>query len=510
LIRRTLLVALCLSVPLSILSAHGLRARLNTASAFQKESSESQFSLSLTLFSTLAAINAAGYDAGMDSPLNAQYPLRTQIRDILAKRNIPCLPELKDFYREHRKGTETADFAQYVSFALVAGDAPKFEVPAQAPPDVESLRGFSDLLARFYKQADLESLWNRSQNAYMAAIARYQDPVIGAIFEANGYLRNPSGFLGRRFQIYLDLLGAPDQVQVRSYRSDYFVVVTPASTPAVDEIRDAYLAYILDPLTFKYSTVIKEKQSLQKFAQDAPALDLAYKDDFALLVTKCLIKAIDSRLMHGGEAARDAFVNQAMRDGYILTAAFAELLPKYEKQQDAFRLYYPDLIAAVDVKKEQKRLKTVEFAQSAAPRVIAPPAKLELPPAEQTLESAEGVYEQGDYENAKKLFKKVFEQTTDKSMQGRAYYGLARIAVHENEKDQAVELFKRTADDNPNPAITAWAHVYLGRLAMAAGNPDNATTQFKLALSIDGASAMAREAAQNGLKSTSSTGDKQQ
>jgi predicted negative regulator of RcsB-dependent stress response len=493
-----------------MLRAHGLRGHLSTASAFQNESGENQFSLSLTLFSTLAAINAAGYDAGMDSPLNAQYQLRTQIRDILAKRNIPCLPELKDFYHEHRKGTETADFAQYVSFALVAGDAPKFELPNQVPPDVESLRGFSGLLARFYKQADLESLWNRSQAAYTAAIARYQDPVIGAIFEANGYLRNPSGFLGRRFQIYLDLLGAPDQVQVRSYRSDYFVVVTPASTPAVDEIRDAYLAYILDPLTFKYSTAIKEKQSLQKFAQDAPALDLAYKDDFALLVTKCLIKAIDSRLMHGGEEARNTFVNQAMREGYILTAAFAELLPKYEKQQDAFRLYYPDLIAAVDVKKEQKRLKSVEFAQSAPPRVIAPPAKLELPPAEQSLESAEGLYEQGDYENAKKVFKKVFEQTADKSMQGRAYYGLARIAVHENQKDQAVELFQRTADDNPNPAITAWAHVYLGRLAMAAGNPDNATSQFKLALSIDGASAMAREAAENGLKSTSSTGDKQQ
>jgi len=510
LIRRTLLVALCLSVPLSILSAHGLRARLDTAAVFQKESGENQFSLSLTLFSTLAAINAAGYDAGMDSPLNAQYQLRTQIRDILAKRNIPCLQELKDFYREHRKGTESADFAQYVSFALVAGDAPKFELPAQVPPDVESLRGFSDLLARFYKQADLETLWNRSQNAYMAAIARYQDPVIEALFEANGYLRNPSGFLGRRFQIYLDLLGAPDQVQVRSYRSDYFVVVTPASTPAVDEIRDAYLAYILDPLSFKYGSAIKEKQSLQKFAQDAPTLDVAYKDDFALLVTKCLIKAIDSRLMHGGEEARAAFVNQAMREGYILTAAFAELLPKYEKQQDAFRLYYPDLISAVDVKKEQKRLKGIEFAQSAAPRVIAPPAKLELPPAEQSLESAEGLYEQGDYENAKKLFKKVFEQTPDKSMQGRAYYGLARIAVHENQKDEAVELFQRTADDNPNPAITAWAHVYLGRLAMAAGKPDNATTQFKLALSIDGASAMAREAAENGLKSTSSTGDRQQ
>jgi tetratricopeptide (TPR) repeat protein len=236
---------------------------------------------------------------------------------------------------------------------------------------------------------------------------------------------------------------------------------------------------------------------------------LAYKDDFSLLVTKCLIKAIDSRLIHEGNGKREAFVNQAVREGFILTAAFADLLPAYERQPDAFRLYYPQLIAAVDVKKEQKRLRSVEFAQSVAPRVIAPPAKLQLDPAEASLQSAEGLYEQGDYESAQKTFKKVFEQTADKSMQGRAYYGLARIAVRQNQRSEAVELFQRTADSNPNPAITAWAHVYLGRLALAAGNADKANDQFKLALAMNGASAMAREAAEKGLQSSSSSGDKQ-
>ena len=163
-------------------------------------------------------------------------------------------------------------------------------------------------------------------------------------------------------------------------------------------------------------------------------------------------------------------MNESVGEGFILTAAFADLLPNYEKQPDAFRLYYPDLIAGIDVHKEEKRLKNVEFVQSLPVKVVAPPAKMQLDPAEESLQGAEGLYEQADYENARKLFKKVFEQTTDKSMQGRAYYGLARIAVRENKKDEAVELFERTADDNPNPAITAWAHVYLGRLALAAGN----------------------------------------
>ena len=40
-----------------------------------KDTGESQFGVSRTLFATLAAINAAGYDAGIDSALNEPLPL---------------------------------------------------------------------------------------------------------------------------------------------------------------------------------------------------------------------------------------------------------------------------------------------------------------------------------------------------------------------------------------------------------------------------------------------------
>ena len=129
----------------------------------------------------------------------------------------------------------------------------------EVPPDVEPLRGFSELLARFYKEAGVEDLWNRAQPGYTAAMAEYQDPVINTLFEANGYLRNPSGYLGRRFQIYLDLLGEPNQAQVRNYRDDSYIVITPTEAPVIDEIRDAYLAYLLDPLSFKYRKTIRKR-----------------------------------------------------------------------------------------------------------------------------------------------------------------------------------------------------------------------------------------------------------
>jgi tetratricopeptide (TPR) repeat protein len=469
---------------------------------------ENEFSVSLSMFSTLAAINAAGYDAGLDSPLNQRFKVRSQVRDELARKKIACLPELRDFYRQHRKATETANLSQYLSFALVAGDAPAFELKGEVPPDVEPLRAFSPLLARFYKEADLEGLWNRAQPAYAAAMQQYQDDVIGTIFEANGYLRNPSGYLGRRFQIYLDLLAAPDQVQVRSYKDDYFIVITPTSAPVVDEIRDAYLAYLLDPLSFKYSSIIKDKKPLAKYAEEAPALDLAYKDDFSLLVTKCLIKAIGSRLMHGGPEKRAAYVNQAMREGFILTAGLADGLPAYEKQPDAFRLYYPDLIAAIDVHKEEKRLKNVEFAQAVAPRVIAPPVKMQIDPAEESLETAEGLLEQHDSEEARKMFKKALEQTSDKALQGRAFYGLGVISLEQKRWDEALNLFQRTVEASPSSAAAGWSHYYLGQLQLKAGDAEKATSQFQMTLQTAGVSAKAREAAEKALQSISS-GDKQ-
>jgi tetratricopeptide (TPR) repeat protein len=498
------LVRIARQLPVFLSLTIALPLAFGQQTAAKTEGVDTGFNTSVTMFTTLAAMNAAGYDAGMDSPLNQQYALRTQVRDILAKQKIEVLPELREFYKAHKKPTDAADLSQYISFALVAGDAPSFELPAgEIPPDVEPLRPLSQILAEFYVQANIADLWRRAQPAYLNTISFYQDPVINALFEANGYLRNPSGYLGRRFQIYLDLLSAPDQIQVRSYRDDYFVVVTPTSVPPVDEIRMAYLSFMLDPLTFKYSQTIKEKKPLQKYAEGAPALDLAYKDDFTVLLNACLVRAIDARLMHGGPEKRAAYVNEAMREGFILTAAFTDLLPAYEKQQDAFRSYYPDLISGIDVRKEEKRLKTIEFVQTIPQKVIAPAAQIQRDPAEEMLDTADGLRDQKDIENARKTYKKVFELTPDKAKQGRAYYGLAVIDLQEKRWDEAVDLFQRTVDSNTTPALVAWSHYYLGQLALKAGDPGKATTQFKQTLANQAASAKAREAAEEALKSIS-------
>ena len=197
----------------------------------------------------MAAINAAGYDAELASP-NSD-PLREQVRKAVESSHPPVIAELKKFFADHRQKDETAELSQYLSFALSVKGPPDFAFKyrdVELPPDVRALEALGPLLVRFSREANLDALWKNAQPAFERALERYHAPVSRAILEANAYLRNPTaGYLGRTFQIYLDLLGAPNQVQTRSYANEYFVVVTPSAEPRIADIRHAYLHYLLDP-----------------------------------------------------------------------------------------------------------------------------------------------------------------------------------------------------------------------------------------------------------------------
>ena len=215
-----------------------------------------QLDASPTLFTVMAAINAAGYDADLSSPNNSQ--VREAVRKELAGKNIPSLRGLKEFYAEHKQSNPTADLSQYISFALSVDGPPTFALKpkaAEIPPDVAPLEGLTPLLAAFYREANIEDLWNRAQPAFEQAIDVYHEPVAAAVLQVNGYLRNEtSGMSGRYFQIYIDLLAAPNQIQTRSYANDYYVVITPSAEARISDVRHAYLHYLLDPLATRHGS----------------------------------------------------------------------------------------------------------------------------------------------------------------------------------------------------------------------------------------------------------------
>jgi len=461
-----------------------------------------QLDASPALFTVMAAINAAGYDAELASPNNVQ--LRHDIRREIAQRNIPSLPDLKAFFAKHRRRDETDELGQYISFALTAGGPPSFAVKQRdvdLPPDVSGMLELSPLLAAFYKEAGIEELWKRSQSAIDGYIARYHTPVSEAVLQTNVYLRQQtSGFKGRHFQIFVELLAAPNQVQTRSVANEYTIVVSPSPEVRIFDIRHGYLHYLLDPLATRCREILERKKGLGDHAKRAPALADSFKDDFLQLATESLIKVVEARLDHKPEA-----VQQALREGFILAPYFAEQLPLFEKQEQAMVLYYPEMVSAIDLYKEDRRLAQVEFTRETSVRAVraAPPA---APPplagAAKSLDDAEQLYAARDLDRAKKLYLEAIEQTDQKSMHAAAYYGLARIAVFQKDPETADRLFRKSLEQMPEPPVKAWDLVYLGKLSLAAGERGAALEVFQNALHVEGASEKAREEAQKGLQQT--------
>ena len=474
-----------------------------TASAQHQRSQPGQLDASPSLFTMLAAINAAGYDAGLDS--NANSPVRKQLRDILAMKKLDSIDRMKRFFDAHRQKTPEAELSQYVSFALSVDGPPNFEIrlpPAEVPPDVRPLDGLSQIMAAFYQEAGIENLWKRAQPAHDQVIAAYHTGVTQAIFAVNGYLRNPtSGFRGRNFQIYVDLLGAPNQIQSRSYKDDYFVVVTPSPEPQIDEIRHAYLHYLLDPLALRYFEQLSRLKGLADFAAPAPALGEAYKEDFVLLSTECLIKAVESRLTRGAQN-RQAMVDQALHEGFVLTPALAEGMAAYEKQEQSFRLYYLDLIGQIDLVREDKRLEKVQFAKESAVKIAKsapPPPPPVLTGAAKMMADADEFYAKHDLDKARQEYLKIAQQPNESALHAKAYYGLARIAALQRDPELAEKLFQKTLELSPDNETKSWSYLYLGRLADAAGDREQAENHYRAALAVAGVPESVKTAAEKGL-----------
>jgi len=267
------------------------------------------------------------------------------------------------------------------------------------------------------------------------------------------------------------------------------------------DVRHGYLHYSLDPLATRAREVLERKKPIVDHALRAKALDESFKEDFLLLTSESLIKAVEARLDKKPEMAQ-----QALRQGFILTPYFSDQLPAYEKQEAAMLLYFREMAAAIDLKKEDARLSAVTFDRDAATRtvktaVVEEPAPV-LTGAAKTLDDAEKLYAARQLDKSKELYLSVLQQTDQKPIHGSAYYGLARIAALQRDPETAERLFQKTLEMEPEAQVKAWVFVYLGQLELAAGEKEQAGKYFQQALQVKGASELALQKAHQGIQLT--------
>jgi hypothetical protein len=475
---------------------------LFAASAFGQNRPQVSLETSETLFTVLTAINTCGYD----EELNTSDPLRTQIRSEVANAVAntagaqDVVAPLCVFYRQHQPPDPSRDLSQYVSLALYLDGPPTFSPKvkqAELPPDAAALADIVPLLEAFYQKINLHSVWQRHQQRYVELSDVYHASLAKMTFETEIYLKMPSaGYLGREFTVYLDAMGAPGQTNARNYVSDYYVVISPTSATAIklQQIRHAYLHYLLDPLAMKNGSSFKRLEPLLSDVKMAP-MDEAFKGNISLLVTECLVRSIELRLTKIPEVERAKSLDEDDKEGYVLTRYFYDALGKFEKDPTGLRDAYANMLGSIDVGREMKRASAIEFSGEAAPELLHLASRKD----EHLLLNAERRLAAGDPETAKKLAQQALDEQQEDS--GRALFILAEVATANRDMDGARNFFERALQAAHEPKVIAWSHIYLGRIFDLREDRFAAMDQYRAALNVAGGTPPeAKQAAERGLQ----------
>jgi hypothetical protein len=411
-----------------------------------------------------------------------------------------------EWYQAHRGRDAAHDLSQYVSLALYLQGPPQF-LPRvkedELPPDAVPIAAFGALLEKFYDKAGLHGIWERHRTNYAALVERYHVPLAKMVFDTDIYLRMQSGgFLGRTFTVFLDFMGDPSEANARNYGTEYAVVVFPSPDPnTVDplkmpQIRHAYLHYLLDPMADKHPSAIKRLDPLLQSVKRAP-LDESFKKDISLLVTECLVRAIEIRTngnKQTAEAMRMQAVDDAVKQGYILTKYFYTSLLAFEKDPAGLRTAYGDLLDGIDLKAQEKAASEVQYASVSAPELV----QLSRMEDRRMLSTAEKRLAAGDPKGAQELA----QQALDKKIgdQGRALFILAQVAVANKNPDGALDNFQKAIEATKDPKVIGWSHVYQGRILDMREKRDEAMNEYRAALTTGVDLPEVKAAAERGLQ----------
>ena len=464
------------------------------------------------VFATMCALVAAGFGADPAAGTPDLARLRARLRSL----HGPATEALRDYYRQHALGDSGATLSRFMTFALIAGPAPKFELSPkreELPPGVLALDGFSGVLANFYQEAQIEELWRQFEPAYERAASSVREPLGQIVLASSAYLREIIRPGVRTFRVYVEPM-VGNETNVRNIGDRYVVVLNPAS-PSFDLMRHAFLHYLLDPLPIRYREKLVGEQPLLFLADRAPNLPYEYRADLTSFFDECFVRAVEFRVRRLPPAQLADEVNVAEADGYVLIRPLLKALSKFERSEPAMDLYFPDLLRSIDVVSEQQRLQTVKFAPASdaepareraeglgAKKQNAGSAASDL---EAELSAAERMIAERNAAAAAEAFQRVLEKSPG---QPRALYGLAVASVLQGDAEHARALFEQvvaaaladSAEMRPEPATLAWSHIYLGRMHDLEDDREQALQEYRAALAIDNASETARLAAQRGIE----------
>jgi hypothetical protein len=480
------------------------------------------------MFDVAVALNACGYDNGLDN----SDPIRAHVRDEVnqATQQSAEARDARDqvcsFIAQHRLGDSSHDLAQYVSLALYLTPPPDLSPSVDQtdmPPDSTQVIGIVPLLQKFARAAQLHVIWVEEHTDYEAEITRLHDPLTKMIVDTNIYLKMPaSGYDGRRFLVVLEPMLSPAETNARVYGADFVVVVSPShGTIPMNQVRHTYLHYELEPLLYQRAGAMDRLLPFLKVVRDAP-LDFVYRSDIVSLVIESMIRATEARTMstgvtirqipadidratlepvyrqHNADVQQDASireqsVQQAMNEGYVLTQYFYDQLIPFERSPTSIKDSIGEMVYGMPVDQELNRAKQVHFVEEGTQDVVR-----HAPAQPRGLDLAELDLIKGDAKAATALSQTAIKDHT--ADPARANFILARASLMTGDIDDAEGAFKETVRLSSDPRMLAWSHIYLGRILDVEDKREDAMLEYKAALTVRDGQPDTKQAAEKGLK----------
>lgn len=487
------------------------------------------------VFVMAAALNACGYDEGLEESAPIRVRVRDEVNQALAKsedarskRDKVCL-----YIAQHRMTGSERDISQYISLALYLTPPPDLETSVELtemPPDSTQVVEIVPLLKDFVAAVDLHGIWLAVHHIYDEEADRLHDPLSKMIVSTNLYLKLPaSTYDGRRFVVVVEPLLSPHAVNARVYGTDYVVVVSAMDGQIrMSDVRHTYLHYVIEPLLYARANAIDRMQPILKEVREAP-LEFIYRSDSVPLTIECLIKAIEARTMDTGvpeykipagvqrsdlpryeherqvyqqkvDAIKVATVRHDMTQGFVLTQYFYEQLLQFEKDPASLRDTIGEMVYSMDIDQQVHRARNIEFDRQADGDVLTRTRPRKLT----GLDLAEARLAAGDVATASAMARQVLTVHADtlESMadSARANFILARAAILTGHPDQAMDGFQKTLATTKEPRLLAWSHIYLGRMLDLDCKRDQAMAEYKMALAARDGQLDTRLSAERGVK----------
>ena len=487
------------------------------------------------LFDLAASLNVCDYDTDLEDSSPVRMEIREELNEALAG-SAPARDSrdaLCTYVRQHRLANSGQDLAQYVSLALYVTQPPELAPTVdetEMPPDSTQVVNILPLVRSFGEAVHLHAIWIKHRPEYEALVAQLHNPLALMIRDTNIFLGQPlSSYDARRFVVLLEPMLAPSETNARLYGTDYFVVASPLRQPAgtvrMEQIRHTYLHYEVEPLVYARTSAMDRLLPLLRSVQQAP-LDFTYKSDIVALLSECLIKAIEARMIDGGvtrptrpsgtkeradlerydaamsvyekqvEVVRRAAVDHDMQQGWVLTNYFYGQLIQMEKNSTSLSENIGPMIYGMDVDGERKHALQIDFLPEGSGDVIrrAPRQPVGMDLAEMKLLKK-------DYDGAEEIAQKTLTEANGDH--GAAEYMLGRLALIQGDPEVAITHFEQALKLSKDPRTLAWTHIFLGRLYDAAlTQPDRpkALEEYKAALAVRDAKPDTKAAAESGLK----------